>query len=118
MYQQSVTITSEFGMKGRLATKVIQASNKFKSEITFEGKGKKADGKSLLPTLSLGMMNGDELMVSADGRDEKEAVDAICSLIRQEGEVEQTEKELREKRKAERKPGLLSRLFALLYGRK
>ena len=48
----------------------------------------------------------------------KFAIDAICSLIRQEGEVEQAEKELREKRKAERKPGLLSRLFALLSGQK
>lgn len=118
MYQQTVTFTNEVGMYARFGTRIIQTANKFKSAITFEGNGLKVDGKKLLPTLSLAPRRGDEILVSADGPDEAEAVDAICSLIRQEGDAEQAEKELREKRRAERKPGPLSRLFAMLCGRK
>lgn len=118
MVQQTITITNESGMNARLSSWVIKATNRFKSEITFEGNGKKADGKDLLKFVRLGIRHGDELLVSADGPDEAEAIEAICTVIRQKADEEQAEKELREKMMAERKPGPLSRLFAMLCGRK
>lgn len=118
MIQQKITITNEVGMNARLSTWVFQTANRFKSEITFEANGKKADANSLLKFLSLGIRRGDELVVSADGPDEAEAVDAICSLIRQKADEEHAVKERWEKRRAEKKPGLLSRLIAMLCGRK
>ena len=118
MYQQAVTFTNELGMYARFGTRIIQTANSFKSTIIFEGNGRKVSGKSLMGTLSLAPKKGDEILVSANGPDEAEAVDAICSLIRQEGEAERAKKELQEKRRAEKKPGPLSRLIAMLCGRK
>lgn len=118
MYQQSVTFTNEIGMNARLGTRIIQTAGNFKSNITFERNGRKVNGKSLLGTLSLAPMRGDEILVSAEGPDEAEAVDAICTLIRQEGEKDQAERERQEKRRAEKRPGPLSRLFSWLRRRR
>ena len=67
MYTQEITVQNEVGLHARPATYFIQKANEFKSGIWV--------------VLSLGIVKGTNIALIADGSDEKEAVDALVSLI-------------------------------------
>ena len=79
MYTQEITVKNEVGLHARPATYFIQKANEFKSGIWVEKEERRVNAKSLLGVLSLGIVKGTTLI--ADGVDEKEAVDALTSLI-------------------------------------
>ena len=81
MYTQNVTINNEVGLHARPATFFIQKANEFKSGIWVEKEERRVNAKSLLGVLSLGIVKGTNISLIADGSDEKEAVDALVSLI-------------------------------------
>ena len=81
MYTQNVTINNEVGLHARPATFFIQKANEFKSGIWLEKDERRVNAKSLLGVLSLGIVKGTNIALIADGSDEKEAVDALVSLI-------------------------------------
>ena len=47
----------------------------------IENSDRRANAKSLLGVLSLGITKGKEITIIADGADEKEAVDGLVDLI-------------------------------------
>ena len=69
------------GLHARPATYFIQKANEFKSGIWVEKEERRVNAKSLLGVLSLGIVKGTNIALIADGSDEKEAVDALVSLI-------------------------------------
>ena len=81
MVTQEVTINNEVGLHARPATYFIQKANEFKSGIWVEKEERRVNAKSLLGVLSLGIVKGTNITLIADGSDEKEAVDALVSLI-------------------------------------
>ena len=81
MYTQEITVNNEVGLHARPATFFIQKANEFKSSIWVEKDERKVNAKSLLGVLSLGIVKGTTITLIADGVDEKEAVDALTSLI-------------------------------------
>ena len=81
MYTQEITVQNEVGLHARPATYFIQKANEFKSSIWVEKDERKVNAKSLLGVLSLGIVKGTPIKLIADGPDEKEAVDALVSLI-------------------------------------
>lgn len=81
MVTQEVTINNEVGLHARPATFFIQKANEFKSGIWVEKEERRVNAKSLLGVLSLGIVKGTNIALIADGSDEKEAVDALVSLI-------------------------------------
>ena len=82
MYTKNVTIQNEVGLHARPATFFIQKANEFKSGIWIEKEdGRRVNAKSLLGVLSLGIGKGTQITLLADGSDEREAVDALCSLV-------------------------------------
>ncbi|NLZ67320.1 MAG: HPr family phosphocarrier protein [Clostridiaceae bacterium] len=60
---------------------LIQISSDFACSIYIEKDGRRANAKSLLGVLSLGINNGDEIDILADGQDEKEAVEKLKAYI-------------------------------------
>ena len=68
-------------MYGRSATAFIQLANTFKSTIFIEQNGKQANAKSLLGVLSLAIANNSEVKITAEGSDEKEAVNSLTDFI-------------------------------------
>ena len=74
-------INNETGLHARPATQVVTQAAKFKSSITFQKKEKSINAKSIMGVLSLGLVKGDELIVTADGEDEAQAVALLKSLI-------------------------------------
>ena len=81
MFTQEVTVNNEVGLHARPATYFIQKANEFKSGIWVEKEERRVNAKSLLGGLSLGIVKGTNIALIADGSDEKEAVDALVSLI-------------------------------------
>ena len=81
MYVKDVTVQNQVGLHARPATFFIQKANSYKSSVWIENSDRRANAKSLLGVLSLGITKGKEITIIADGADEKEAVDGLVDLI-------------------------------------
>ena len=81
MITKNIEIQNAVGLHARPATYFIQKANSFRSSIWVENSDRRANAKSLLGVLSLGISQGDIITILADGADEVEAVDALVALI-------------------------------------
>ena len=83
MYKKSVTVVNESGLHARPAADFVGKAGTFLSSISISKLGNPivANAKSIVFVLSLGIQKGDSLEISADGSDEKEAVDSLIALI-------------------------------------
>ena len=81
MFSKDALVSNQVGLHARPATFFIQKANEFKSGIWVEKDERKVNAKSLLGVLSLGIAKGTNVIISADGSDEEEAVAALVDLI-------------------------------------
>ena len=81
MIEKVITIKNESGLHARPAAIIVQKANSFKSDIFLEKDGDRVNAKSIMGVMMLAAALGSEVKVIADGKDEKEAVDAICILL-------------------------------------
>ena len=81
MTKKDVTIQNEKGLHARPATLFIQKANTFKSSVWVENGTRKANAKSLLGVLSLGIVKDMTITLIADGQDEEAAVEALVKLV-------------------------------------
>ncbi len=82
MFVKDVVVENQVGLHARPATFFIQKANEFKSSIWVEKEERRANAKSLLGVLSLGIMGGTQIRIIAGGTDEKEAVEALEKLVK------------------------------------
>jgi phosphocarrier protein HPr len=83
MIERRVVITNRLGLHARAAALLVRTANSYKSALRLERADKTAaaDAKSILSVLMLAAARGTELLVSAEGVDEQEAMDAVCGLF-------------------------------------
>ena len=81
MFVKEVTVQNHVGLHARPATFFIQKANEFKSSIWVEKEERRVNAKSLLGVLSLGIVGGTSIKVSADGADEQQAVESLVKLV-------------------------------------
>lgn len=81
MTQETLTIENKTGIHARPASMFVQTATKFKSKVQLTAKGKTVDAKSILMIMSMGLVKGTEITISADGPDEAEAVAALKDLV-------------------------------------
>ena len=81
MITREVTVLNEVGLHARPATFFIQKANEFQSFITVAKDERKVNAKSLLGVLSLGIIKGTKIIISADGSDEAQAIEELEALI-------------------------------------
>lgn len=81
MTQATLTIENKTGIHARPASVFVQTASKFKSKVQIQAKGKTVDAKSILMIMSMGLVKGTEMTISADGPDEAEAVKALQDLV-------------------------------------
>lgn len=81
MVVRDITVQNQVGLHARPATFFIQKANEYKSSIWVEKDERRANAKSLLGVLSLGVTGGTDIRIIADGLDENEAVDALSKLV-------------------------------------
>ena len=81
MLSKEVVVKNMEGLHARPATLFIQKANTFKSSVWIENGDRRANAKSLLGVLSLGITKGTTIKLIADGTDEEEAVVTLVNLI-------------------------------------
>ncbi|RKX93362.1 MAG: phosphocarrier protein HPr [Spirochaetes bacterium] len=81
MVTETVEIKNRAGLHARPAALIVKKANEFDSEIYIELDDMKVNGKSIMGIITLGANYKSELKISAEGKDEKEAVDAIVKLF-------------------------------------
>jgi len=81
MKETSFTIINNLGIHARPAAEIAKLASQFESSVTLFGNGKKANAKSLLMIMSLGIQTGQDLTVATEGVDEEQAMEAISILI-------------------------------------
>ncbi len=81
MYVKEVTVQNQVGLYARAATYFIQKANEFKSSIWVEKDERRVNAKSLLGVLSLGVVGGTTIRITADGEDEEKAVEDLVAMI-------------------------------------
>ena len=82
MLSKTIVVQNQVGLHARPATFFIQKANEFKSGIWVEKEDRRVNAKSLLGVLSLGIVKGTTITLIADGADEKEAVEALVELVK------------------------------------
>jgi len=75
-------VSNPKGLHARPATLLVRKAASFKSDIGIEYMGKKANIKSLIGILSLGVGPNNIVNVIASGDDEKLALEGIINLIK------------------------------------
>lgn len=81
MYVKEVLVQNQVGLHARPATFFIQKANEFKSSIWVEKEDRRVNAKSLLGVLSLGIVGGTTIRITADGNDEENAVESLVALV-------------------------------------
>ena len=81
MVQQKVTVANPAGFHARPAALLVAQATKFKSKITVLSGGKTINAKSLLNVLGGGIRTGAQIVVIAEGEDEREALAEVCRII-------------------------------------
>lgn len=84
MYRAEVAIKNESGLHARPASMFVKEASRFKSDIKVIKNDKEYNAKSIMGILSMGTVRGDTITISADGFDEKIAVEALIKLVESE----------------------------------
>ncbi len=81
MEEATITILNKLGIHVRPAALIVQLASKFESEIKLNKDGVEVDAKSIMGVMMLAAGMGSKLKITAEGRDEKEAVAALGGLV-------------------------------------
>lgn len=81
MTKKDVVIRLENGLEARPVALLVQVASQFESSIYIESGNKKVNAKSIMGMMTLVLKAGDTVVVSADGKDEGQAADAIESYL-------------------------------------
>ena len=84
MFSKEVVVRCESGLHNRQATYFVQKANEFESSIWLESGSRKMNAKSLLGIMSLGIVTGSTVTLSAVGPDEEAAVAALDVLLQRD----------------------------------
>ncbi len=84
MFSKEVVVRCESGLHNRQATYFVQKANEFESSIWLESDSRKLNAKSLLGIMSLGIVTGAVVTLSASGSDEQSAVEALAELLQRD----------------------------------
>ena len=84
MFNKEVVVRCESGLHNRQATYFVQKANEFESSVWLESGNRKMNAKSLLGIMSLGIVTGATVNLSAQGSDAEAAVNALEALLQRD----------------------------------
>lgn len=80
----SIEITHPAGLHARPASLFVQTANQFSNDITVQNlttKSNPVNAKSILSILTLGVMQGHQIEIIAQGEDAEDSITALKALI-------------------------------------
>lgn len=84
MFNKEVVVHCESGLHNKQATYFVQKANEFQSSIWVESGSRKMNAKSLLGIMSLGIVTGATVTLTAEGSDAEAAVNALETLLQRD----------------------------------
>lgn len=84
MVIKDVVVRCESGLHNRQATYFVQKANEFDCGIWIESGSRKMNAKSLLGIMSLGIVTGATVTLSAEGTNADVALDALEVLLQKD----------------------------------
>ncbi len=76
-----IKINAKTGIHARPASEIVKLAKGYKSTVNIVKGDKKGNCASIIGILALGLQNGTEVSVTAEGEDEKEAAKAVADFI-------------------------------------
>ena len=77
MIKNPNTIQIPSGLEARPVALLVQVASQYESEIYVESEARRVNAKSIMGMMTLGLNAGESITVTANGGDEKEAIDNI-----------------------------------------
>ena len=84
MYSKEVVVRCESGLLNKQATYFVQKANEFDCNIWLESGSRKMNAKSLLGIMTLGLVTGTVVTISASGVDAESAVNSLEALLQRD----------------------------------
>ena len=81
MKTMTLSVTNSVGLSSQPVCTFIQRANQFHSQLHIDYQGQRVNAKSLLGVLSLNIPTGSQIVLTADGPDEAEALDQLSQLL-------------------------------------
>jgi len=78
---QAVAVVNQLGIHARAAAKFVHLATRFESRVRVGLETREIDGKSIMGILLLAAARGSIITISADGRDELDAIAALVALV-------------------------------------
>ncbi len=81
MIQTPITISNKLGLHARASAKLTKLASSFPCEVWMARGGRRINAKSIMGVMMLAAGVGVEVLVETNGEQEKEAMDALLTLI-------------------------------------
>ncbi|MEW6522719.1 MAG: HPr family phosphocarrier protein [Bacillota bacterium] len=80
-YRADVTVVNQVGLHARPAANLVKEAMKYPAKIRIEAGDRKADAKSILQVLALGVKKDTTVTLVAEGERAEEALGALVTFI-------------------------------------
>ena len=77
MVKKTVVVELASGLEARPVAMLVQVASQYDSNIYVEVDSKKVNAKSIMGMMTLGLLPGESVTISADGADEEQAISDI-----------------------------------------
>ena len=81
MIKKPVKIQLSEGLDARPIALLVQEASQYSSSVYIEVDQKQVNAKSIMAVMSLGVKQGNEVIITADGADEEEAIAEIQKVL-------------------------------------
>lgn len=81
MPEVKIVVNHKVGLHARPAATFVKAANQFKSNIQVSTTERSVNAKSILSVLTLGVNQGTEITIHAEGEDADTALQSLVALI-------------------------------------
>jgi phosphocarrier protein HPr len=79
--ERTLPIINRKGLHARATAKFVQCVERFEARVTVSRSGETVNGTSIMGILTLGAGIGTTIVVTTEGSDEAEAMEAISALV-------------------------------------
>ena len=86
MIERSVVLAGKHGLHARPAADLVRLTGRFRSDIKLTKDDMTVDAKSIMGVLMLAAESGSELLVTVEGKDEAEAMEAVAAFLESDSE--------------------------------
>ncbi len=81
MVSRNIRIVNRKGLHARASARLAELALTLPTDVTLSFEGETANARSIMDLLCLGAGIGDEVHLSASGRDADQALDAVAALM-------------------------------------